>query len=301
MKVGITGGTGLIGRSLAKKLCQKGEQVIIFSRKNLLPKDLQNLSSIELISNPLPSPEILSNLDAIINLAGESVIGERWTEKRKLELKTSRVNFTQDLVKNIIKSHTKPKVFISASAIGYYGMWEDKDPIFEETSPNGQDFLARLCVEWENAALEAREVTRVVLARIGIVLSTQGGALAQMLPAFKAFVGGPISTGKQYMSWIHIEDITNAFLFLLDRSDLEGPFNLTAPNPVSNEAFSHILAKILNRPNLVKVPSFALTLLYGEGSEVVVKGQNVIPKRLQEAKFSFEFPELSLALKNLLS
>lgn len=299
MKVGITGGTGLIGTNLAKKLCERGDRVVIFSRKANLPQSLTGISGIELISNPLPDPEIISTLDAIVNLTGESIIGERWTEDRKLALKASRVNFTKNLVNNIIKSNIKPKVFISGSAIGYYGMWDAGNPCFDETIGSGSDFLAELSVEWERAALPAKEFTRLVTARIGVVLSLEGGALYQMLAPFKAFIGGPVATGKQYMSWIHIKDINRAFLYLLDNPHLEGPFNLTAPKPISNEVFSDALGKAIGRPSFLRVPSFALHLLYGDGAEVVLKGQNVIPKRLLGEGFQFQFSDIDSALKDI--
>lgn len=300
MRVGITGGTGLIGRNIAKKLSARGDEVVIFSRKSNLPESLKDLQKIEIISNPIPTPDQIGDLDAIINLTGEAVIGERWTDKRKEELKNSRVIFTQELVRNIGKASQKPKVYISGSAIGYYGMWDSGVPEFDESMGAGQDFLAELCVEWERAGLEAKTMTRVVLARIGIVLSLEGGALFQMLTPFKAFVGGPVASGKQYMSWIHIDDIVKAFIYLLDNEKLEGPFNLTAPKPVSNEAFSHALGDAMGRPSFMRVPGFALHVLYGDGAEVVLKGQNVPPRRLLDSGFEFHFRDIEGALKNIL-
>lgn len=323
MKIGICGGTGLIGKVLTEELIHKGHEVVIFTRKkdilleftnfikpftNLIRQtdksisdSLQQSSSLEIVSNSPPTPDDISGLDGIINLVGEPILGTRWSEQHKQRLRKSRVDYTNQLVSSIQNSNPKPKFFFSASAIGYYGMWEESSIAFDEEFPNGSDFLAKLCLDWEEEALKASETCRVIIGRIGIVLTSKGGALAQMLPVFKAFLGGQVASGKQYMSWIHIQDIVQAIFFLLENPNFQGVFNLTAPNPVTNREFSETLAKVLKRPCLFSVPSFALELLYGMGAEVVTKGQRVQPKRLLDSKFEFQFPNLEHALQDLIS
>ncbi|MBK8398263.1 MAG: TIGR01777 family protein [Leptospiraceae bacterium] len=194
------------------------------------------------------------------------------------------------------------KVFIQGSAIGYYGMYESSDPICREDSNAGEDFLAKLCVDWENAALRAEKLgIRTVLIRTGVVLSPENGALAQMLTPFKLFVGGPLGNGKQFLSWIHFTDMVRGILFLMENSHAKGAFNFTSPKPCSNKEFSNMLGTVLSRPSFMAVPSFAITALYGEGAEVILKGQNVLPARLLESGYKFQFPELKLALENLLA
>ncbi len=323
MKIGICGGTGIIGKFLVQELIQKGHEVTIFTRrKDILlefshfvssisemssqtnqskeSQDLQKFGTIEIVPNSPPNAEEISGLDGVISLVGESILGARWSEQHKRNLRESRVEYTKKLVASIEKTNFKPKFFFSASAIGYYGMWEDGALEFSEDSSSGKDFLANLCVDWEKEALAASPLCRVIIGRIGVVLTTKGGALAQMLPAFKAFVGGQVASGKQIMSWIHIKDIARAILFLIENSEMKGVFNLTAPNPVNNAEFSKTLASVLKRPCIFQVPAFALGLLYGMGAEVVVKGQKVIPKKLIGSNFSFLFPNLKDALENLL-
>ncbi len=301
MKIAIVGGSGFIGRNLAKSLSSAGEEVFIFSRKNNLPPELASLPKIHLVSTSKPDAKDLEGLDALINLAGESVIGERWTDARKKLLRSSRVDFTKAILDELAKVKVKPKVFLQGSAIGFYGMYDSDRPIFSEEAKPGEDFLAKLCVDWETEALRAKELgIRTILIRTGIVLSPESGALQQMLLPFKMFVGGPLGNGKQYMSWIHISDMIGAIQFLINHPGAEGAFNFTSPNPCSNEIFSTVLGKVMGRPSFLKVPGFTLTALYGDGAEVILKGQNVIPKRLTEFNYQFQFPELKPALENLL-
>jgi uncharacterized protein len=302
MKIAIIGGSGFIGRNLAKELQKLGNEILIFSRKKILPSDLFGLPSIRLVSTSKPLATDLEGVDVLVNLAGESVIGDKWTDSRKQVLRTSRVEFTQDIVLELAKLKTKPKVFIQGSAIGYYGMHEAGEPLCNESTKPGDDFLARLCVEWEKAALPAKDLgIRTILLRTGVVISPENGALQQMLTPFKLFVGGPLGSGKQYLSWIHIEDMIQGIIFLIMNSNAEGIFNFTAPNPCSNKEFSNTLGNVISRPSFLPVPSFAIIALYGEGAEVILKGQNVIPERLLEIKYQFRFPELKQALENLLN
>lgn len=301
MKIGIAGGSGLIGRNLAKKLLLQGNQVVVYSRQSVLPGELALVSGITLVKTSMPSPEELSGLDVLINLTGESVIGERWSEKRKKGLKESRVAYSSKLIGNLLAAEKKPSVYIQGSAIGFYGMREGSEPVFKESSNPGDDFLAKLCVDWENESKRAAEAgVRTILIRTGIVLAKEAGALKQMLPAFQMFAGGPIASGKQVMSWIHIDDMCNGIIHLIKNGNAEGVFNFTAPNPVSNEVFSRALGEVLGRPSFMRVPPFALYALYGESAEVILKGQNVIPEKLIEFGFQFQYSEIKQALKNLL-
>jgi len=301
MKIAIVGGSGFIGRNLAKALHRAGEEVIIFSRKNSLPQELMGLANIHLVSTSKPSAKDLEGVDALVNLAGESVVGEKWSDKRKEALRTSRVDFTRSIVEELAKVKVKPKVFLQGSAIGFYGMHETGKPVFSEDAKPGEDFLAKLCVDWEEEANRMKEFgVRTVLIRTGIVLSPESGAMQQMLLPFKMFVGGPLGNGKQYMSWIHLADMIGAIQFLLANPKAEGAFNFTAPNPCSNEEFSTVLGKVMGRPSFMRVPSFPLIALYGEGAEVILKGQNVIPTKLTALNYQFQFPELKPALEDLL-
>ncbi len=301
MKIAIVGGSGFIGRNLAKALHRAGEEVIIFSRKNSLPQELMGLANIHLVSTSKPSAKDLEGVDALVNLAGESVVGEKWSDKRKEALRTSRVDFTRSIVEELAKVKVKLKVFLQGSAIGFYGMYETGKPVFSEDAKSGEDFLAKLCVDWEEEANRMKEFgVRTVLIRTGIVLSPESGAMQQMLLPFKMFVGGPLGNGKQYMSWIHLADMIGAIQFLLANPKAEGAFNFTAPNPCSNEEFSTVLGKVMGRPSFMRVPSFPLIALYGEGAEVILKGQNVIPTKLTALNYQFQFPKLKPALEDLL-
>ena len=301
MKIAIVGGSGFIGRNLAKALHSAGEEVIIFSRKNSLPQELMGLANIHLVSTSKPSAKDLEGVDALVNLAGESVVGEKWSDKRKEALRTSRVDFTRSIVEELAKVKVKLKVFLQGSAIGFYGMFETGNPIFSEDAKSGEDFLAKLCVDWEKEAMLAKAMgVRTIFLRTGIVLSPESGAMQQMLLPFKMFVGGPLGNGKQYMSWIHLSDMISAIQFLIANPNAEGPFNLTAPNPCSNEEFSTVLGKVMGRPSFMRVPSFPLIALYGEGAEVILKGQNVIPAKLAAFGYQFQFSELKNALEDLL-
>lgn len=303
MKIGITGGSGFIGSYLARAAVERGDEAIIFSRKTFLPSTLKNRPGISLVTTQIPLPQDLEKLDVLVNLAGESVIGGRWTEERKAALRFSRVEYTNELIRNLKITNKKPLIFIGGSAIGYYGMHPDGKDIFTEKSGPGNDFLAQLCVDWELKSLEVESSLgiRTCIARTGIVLSPESGALAQMLPPFKAFVGGPIGTGKQFMSWIHIKDMVQGILFLIENGSARGVFNFTAPQPVDNQEFSKTLARCINRPCVFKVPGLALELLYGEGAQVILRGQNVVPNRLREIGYKFYFSELESSLRDLLN
>lgn len=301
MKIGILGGTGLIGTSFITTTVQKGHRFRVFSRQKSIPKSLSSISDLEFVSCILPQSSDLEGLDAILNLVGEPIAGVRWTEERKQLIRTSRVEFTRGLVARIQDLKSPPKVFLNASAVGYYGMSDISHPAYTESSPPGDDFLAKLCVEWENQTLPLTNLgIRTILLRTGIVLSPQGGALEKMIPPFLLGVGGAIASGKQGMSWIHILDFIQACLHLMTTESAKGAYNLVSPQPTSNAEFSKQLAKTLKRPNLFKVPSFAIQALFGEGSVVVTKGQYVMPERLLQSGYEFQFQNLQNALSNLL-
>ncbi|OMI17815.1 TIGR01777 family oxidoreductase [Leptospira weilii] len=303
MNIGITGGTGLIGRALALRLLKTGHFVRIFSRSSDIPIFLRERKNLEIVGGDFPKPERLEGLDGIVNLAGAPIVGVRWTRKVKEEIRSSRVNYTENLVSSVSKIvGTPPKVFIQGSAIGYYGFFENGTVNFSEDSAPGTDYLASLCVDWETASEPLSKLgIRLVRIRTGVVLSLYGGALGSMLSPFRLGLGGPIGSGRQIFSWIHIEDMVGAIVHLLENSNLSGAFNLVALNPVSNEIFSKTLANILKRPAFFRVPETILKVLYRDGADVILKGQKVIPEKLQKSGFSFLYPRLDLALRDLLS
>ena len=289
----IAGGSGLIGQCLAKFLYGKGYNITILSRhlpksqtqyRYLTYKDLQN---------------IISETNIVINLAGASIAGKRWNEKYKKELYDSRIGITMQLVEALKLAGKKPELFINTSAAGYYGSRGNE--VLNENSVSGNDFLSKMCDDWEHTALEAKSSgVKTSILRIGIVLLKSGGALEKILPAFKFFVGGHLGNGRQYMPWIHINDLINIFMFLIE-NNLEGTYNATAPNPVTNSEFSSALGKILKRHSLFPVPVFALRIILGEFSEFLISSQRAIPKGLISKGFKFEFNDIFFSLNNLLN
>ncbi|HKJ31597.1 MAG TPA: TIGR01777 family oxidoreductase, partial [Balneolales bacterium] len=243
---------------------------------------------------------IISGSDAVINLAGENLFDQRWTIEVKKSIRNSRVKVTASVVKGIKKAKSKPKVLLSASAVGYYG--DRKNAKIVEDTPAGDDFLANVCDEWEHAASKAKEYgVRVVIPRIGIPLEKDGGALSQMLTPFEYFVGGPLGNGQQYFPWIHMTDLCRAFLFALEHDDFEGPFNVTAPNPVTMKKFAKALGTALNRPSLFWVPEIVLKIVMGEAADSVTSSLRVIPKKLLDHGFTFSYPNVIPALIDILT
>ena len=298
MKILITGATGLIGSALCKMLADKHELIAltrnINKAKNTLPNSIDVLDNLEDLN--------FDDLDAVINLAGEPIADKRWSAQQKQRIFQSRLGITEQIVTKINASDAPPKVFISGSAIGFYGRQPAENVITESYSSTYPEFSHQLCKQWEELALQAQSPdVRVCLLRTGIVLSKQGGALDKMLPPFKLGLGGKMASGKQMMSWIHIDDMINAIVFLLDESNAHGAFNLTAPEPVSNTNFTQILAKTLNRPALFPMPEFVLKLLFGEMSDLLIYGQNVIPEKLEQQGFKFKFKTLDTALNKVLN
>lgn len=300
MKIGIIGGTGLIGRALSLALLSRKDSVSIFTRSNnvrnpILSEDLNYITRTKIEAKDL------EGLSAIVNLAGENLAGVRWSDSIKKEFWNSRVIATESLARAILACNNPPQLLISASAIGYYGSYIDGSRSFKESDPSGLGFLSDLCNSWEKSAFMANgKQTIVRIARIGIVLDPSGGALKKLIPVFRSFLGGKISTGEQGMSWIHIQDIVSAFLFLLEPSREKSIYNLSSPNPVSNTQFTQKLGKVLNRPTIFATPAWAMEGIFGEGSKIVTEGQFVQPYNLIQEGFSFKFPDLGLALQNLI-
>jgi uncharacterized protein (TIGR01777 family) len=298
MRVFVTGATGLVGSRLVRRILARGDSVVALSRRPI-PPDHPASAAETVVGDPTfrgPWVEKLAACDAVVHLAGENIFARRWTDAFMAELRASRVHSTALIAAELAKQPAK--VLISASAIGYYGPHGDEE--LTEDAPPGHDFMAKLCVEWEAAADPARAAgVRVVHPRIGIVLDSEGGALPQLARPFKLFVGGRVGSGKQYVSWIHLGDLVELLLFLIDNPAAVGPVNATAPHPVTNAEFGRALAAAVHRPNWLPAPSFALRLALGKVSEVAVAGQRVVPAKGIGLGFRFKFPTLSEALGDL--
>lgn len=288
----ITGGTGFIGSALVEQLLQNGNCVTILSRNKNPNSKARTICSLLEIG-------LDEKIDYVINLAGEPIAAKKWSQKQKAILLGSRLEITKQLVELIAKLQHKPLALISASAIGFYGSNDDKK--LNENSPHKTEFTHQLCSAWEAQALEAKAFgVRTCIIRLGIVLEKNGGALAKMLPAFKLGLGGKIASGKQFMSWVHREDVLRAIGFLINNPKLSGVFNVTSPNPVSNFEFSKTLAKTLRRPAFFDLPNFAVKILFGEmGEALLASGQRVVPDNLLGAGFEFRFEKLEDALREI--
>jgi len=300
MKVFITGGTGFVGTQITSRLIQDGHQVTILTRSLKGAKgSLPEISYLE--GDPTkkgPWQEAIKTHDAVINLAGASIFS-KWTEEHKKAIRESRVNTTRNIVEGMPSHPERPFTLFSTSAVGYYGFCADEERT--EESPPGNDFLARTAVEWEGEALKAREKgARVVITRFGIVMGEKGGALSQMIPLFKKYIGGPIGSGKQWFSWVHIKDLVEAFVFLIKHPEISGPVNVCSPNPVRNRDLAKALGKALHRPSFFPAPGFMVKLVLGEFGSVILEGQRVIPKRLLENGFVFRYPDIGKALQGIL-
>ena len=301
MRVMMTGGTGMIGSPLAKRLLEKGHEVLILSRSHIGEGSSSKLRFVKWNGRTLGEwVDQLAGVDAIINLAGENIGAMRWSKKRKDLILGSRVTAGETLTQAIGKASIKPKVFIQASAIGFYGT-NDQGLITEE-SLSGNDFLADISKKWERSSFEIESMgIRRVIIRTGVVLSRQEGALGRMLLPFKFYIGGPLGSGRQMVSWIHLEDEISAICFLLENGNTRGIYNLTSPAPAPNAELGKLIARITHRPFWLPVPEFALRFLLGEMSTVVLDGQSVIPERLLEAGFRFKFKDISSALMDILA
>ncbi len=293
----ITGGTGFIGRFLVPQLVAAGWQVVILSRQSSM--DVTELfdCSVKVIHAFSDWPYGHAP-QACINLAGEGIMDGRWNDARKHDLYESRVGLTNDLADWLNKRQWSFGVLISGSAVGYYGAHDGEERL-DESVPAGHDFAAQLCADWEKAALDVPAARRCVI-RTGLVLHPRYGVLAKLLPGFRLGGGGPIGSGKQVMSWIHIDDMVAAIVHLLNSEQATGVFNMAAPYAATNREFASALASILRRPAFIPVPGFMLQLLLGEGAAVVLTGQRAVPVALEASGFSFTYPRLEQALSNLL-
>lgn len=295
MKILITGASGLLGENLQKSFLAKGHELLLATRHKP-KKDNQIYWNIEKGFRDEDFAR-LEMLDAVVHLAGETITG-RWSEEKKKKIRDSRVFGTRSLVDAFAKLANKPKVFVSASAVGFYGDRNDEE--LTESSAAGDTFLAKVCTEWETEARRAEDLgIRTVLVRTGIVLAKEGGALGQMLTPFKFGVGGVVGSGKQWMSWISLEDEIEIFNFALENESVRGAINATAPNPVTNEEFTKTLGEVISRPTILPLPEFAVKLVFGEmGDALLLDSTKVLPKRLKDYGFNFKFENLKDALED---
>ncbi|MCI0580007.1 MAG: TIGR01777 family oxidoreductase [Chloroflexi bacterium] len=307
MRVIITGGTGSLGSRLANSLVQDGHEVVVLSR-NPQKHQGDQPAGIRLLQWDAQTAEgwasAADGAAAIVNFAGENLAGEgflpdRWTHEKKRKIRESRLNAGRAVVQAVEAASQKPGLVVQASAVGYYGPCGDE--IVTEETPPGNDFLATLCVEWEASTAPVEKMgVRQVIVRTGLVLDRHNGPLPRMLLPYKLFAGGPYGSGRQWWPWVHPADEIGAIRFLMATETATGPYNLTAPNPVTNREFGRVLGRVLGRPSWLPVPAFAMRLLVGETATVALDGQRAISKRLQELGYTFQFSELEAALRDLL-
>jgi uncharacterized protein (TIGR01777 family) len=299
VKVTVTGATGTLGRQVVAELSTRGDEVTVLSRdperaRGALGPAVRALEWADPKAEAPPA-ESLEGQDAVVHLLGEPV-AQRWTEEAKKEIRDSRVLSTRNLVAALHDARSGPTVLVSQSASGWYGARGDEK--VDESEPAAGDFLARVCVEWEAEATKAEELgARVLRTRTGVVLSEDGGALEKMLPPFKLGVGGPVAGGRQYVPWVHTDDVVGSLLHCLDSEAARGPVNVTAPEPVTNAELSKALGRVLHRPAVAPVPAFAIKALYGEMAAIVTTGVRAVPARLQELGYAFRHPGLEGALR----
>jgi uncharacterized protein len=301
MRIVITGGSGLIGTAVAREMGGAGHEVVVLSRDPSRVTSLPpNTRAVRWDGRTAGDwAELIDAGTAVVHLAGDGVASGRWTDDKKRSIRDSRVESGAAVAAAIRQAAAKPRALLQGSAVGYYG--DCGDEIVDESHPPGDDFLARTCVEWEasTAAVAALGVRRPVL-RTGIVLSDEGGALPRMALPFRLLAGGPLGNGRQWVPWIHIADEVGAIRFLIERDDADGPFNLTAPAPLTHRDFSRALGRALSRPSFAPAPGFALRFLLGEMADALLHGQRAVPRRLLELGFAFRHPEAGEALRDLL-
>ncbi|XP_031476068.1 epimerase family protein SDR39U1 homolog, chloroplastic [Nymphaea colorata] len=302
LTVSITGATGFIGRKLVQRLLAENHNVRVLTRSTSKARSVfpaQEFPGIVIAEDP-EWGNCIEGSSAIVNLAGMP-ISTRWSPEIKKDIKQSRVDVTSKVVGliNQLDDDVRPSVFISATAIGYYGTSETK--VFDEQSPSGSDYLAEVCREWEARASGVDKKVRLVLIRIGVVLGKDGGALAKMIPLFNLFAGGPLGSGQQWFSWIHLDDLVNLIMEALVNPTYKGVINGTAPNPVRLSEMCNNLGKVMGRPSWLPVPDFALKAVLGEGATIVLDGQKVLPLRAKELGFSYRYPYINNALKAIMS
>lgn len=299
MRILITGGTGLIGKAFIGEALKYKHELIVLTRT---PERNSSSEKVKFVGWDGKTDQgwrhILDETDAVVNLAGANIGEKLWTSARKAVIRDSRVEAGEAIVQAFRSRTRRPKVLIQSSAVGYYGDTGEKN--VDEFTPAAKDFLGRLCVDWENSTREVEEFgVRRSIIRTGLVLSRNGGALGKLLLPYKAFAGGPLGDGKQWWPWIHLQDQVQAMLFLIENDKAQGVFNLTAPQPARMAELGKVLAKVLKRPYWLPVPEFALKIVLGEMSKIVLEGQRAYPKRLIELGYSFSFTDLQPALESL--
>ncbi|MGS1077951.1 TIGR01777 family oxidoreductase [Pseudoxanthomonas beigongshangi] len=293
MRILLTGGTGFIGRPLCARLMAGGHRLTVWSRHPALAR--QRLPGVAVIEDLAEAGEI----EAVVNLAGEPLAARRWNARQKQAIRDSRLGTTAKLIRWMTPQLRRPHVLVSGSAIGYYGPRDDA--LLDESTPPGEDFAATLCRDWEYAAMQAEDLgLRVCRLRTGIVLGPDGGALGKMLPPFRWGMGGPFGDGRQWMSWIHREDLVSLIVWLLEQESAGGAYNGTAPEPVRNRDFARGLGRTLHRPALLPMPAPLLRLALGEAAQLLLTGQRVIPMHALVEGFRFRFPQLDDALRDVL-
>lgn len=299
MKVLVTGATGFVGQRVVRQLIEAGDEVVVLTRN--VAKGALNLGNkckfyVWSDTTTPPPMEAFAGVDGVINLLGEGIADKRWNDEQKKKIHDSRILSTQRIVEAMKSMPVRPRVLVSASAIGIYGNRENEE--LTEESSTGNDYLANLCKEWEAEAYKAKEFgVRVAVIRTGVAIGKDGGALKKMLPIFKLGAGGPVGNGRQFMSWIHVEDLAQMYVEALKNPSFQGPLNGTAPYPATSKEFAKVLGKCVNRPAFAPVPAFALKLVFGEMSTVLLDGQKVLPVKFKAHKFRFRYPTLEMAIK----
>ena len=296
MNILITGGTGFIGSYLCEHLENRGDHLMILTRNPDKYSDTDTRSYHRIDDELTP---LVDKSDAIVNLAGENLFDQRWTEAAKKRIRSSRINTTNKLVRAVSESKQPPEVMISASGINYYKPAGNKE--IDEKSPAGDDFLAEVCLDWEDTAMKVKQYgVRLVIPRLGVVLEKEDGALSKMVLAFNLFAGGPLGDGRQYFSWVDMQDVCRSISHAIDTKEMEGPYNAVAPNPVTMNTFAEELGKVLQRPSFFRAPEFMLKLGLGESAEAITASLNVKPNKLVKSGFTFEYPFVDQALKDIL-
>lgn len=302
MKILITGGTGFIGTALRKHLSATPNDLVLLTRGGSR-MELSGALTVKYVHwNPTERgawEKEVNGCDAVINLIGKNVFEERWSAAVKQQILSSRVQPTRLLTEAIGRAEHKPSVMVSVSAVGYYG--DRGEETVTEASSSGNDFLAEVARQWEAAALDAEQFgVRVAVPRIGLVLERSGGMIGKMLLPFRLFAGGPIGSGRQFLPWVHMEDVVRGILYPLENGSMRGVYNLSSPSPVTMKEFAAVFGSVLHRPSWLPVPNIALDVLYGEGAKVIVSGQRAVPERLLNAGYTFSYPELRPALEQIL-
>jgi uncharacterized protein (TIGR01777 family) len=306
MKIAISGATGFVGSRLVERLHTEGHRILVLTRNPTFAQKVfpsPAFPNLEIIAyTPTVSgtwQDAIAGCNGVVNLAGEPIAEGRWTPERKQEILNTRKLGTQKIVEAIAKANPRPSILVNTSAIGYYGTSETAS--FNEDSASGNDFLSQVCREWEQEATKVKDTSvRLVILRFGIVLGN-GGALGKMITPFKLFAGGPIGSGQQWFSWIHLDDIVGLIIQSLTKSTMEGVYNATAPQPVRMNDLSTTMGNVMNRPSWLPVPGFAIEAILGDGAKVVLEGQKVLPKRTLESGFEYQYPNLQSALTHILT